>query len=199
MQNVDISVTSAGRRRTPAARDASGCATWPPAVVCSLATRWRNHACTRAGSCQRPATWRAVAGSRPSADARTGPAGRPAGTCGAPGLVARRRLPGWPRFARGFFLFSSGSATQALVQGRFDPLETGFRSVLSSTASRAVQSTVHVCPLPRGGRFGPRKRESSPRRRGGPPLSQVSSLETALLTSTHTREELWRREMLPLL
>jgi hypothetical protein len=137
MQNADIRMTSAGRCRTQAARDASGRATWPPAVGFSPATRWRSNARTRAGSRTHPrgkphapATWRAVAGSRPGADARAGGrAGRPAGTRGAPGLVTRCRLAGsagWPRFARGFFLFSSGSATQTPVQGRFDPLEAGF-------------------------------------------------------------------------
>jgi hypothetical protein len=76
---------------------------------------------------------------------------------------------GWPvrLLATGFSIFLSGSVARSAVQARFSTLGSGFRPVLSSTTSSAVQSTVHVHPLPRGGRFCQEKR-------GGPPLSQVS-------------------------
>jgi hypothetical protein len=56
-----------------------------------------------------------------------------------------------------FPVFCVVSATQSPIRVRFRPLKTGFRQVLSSTASSVVQSTVHDRPPPWEGRFDPKK------------------------------------------
>jgi hypothetical protein len=94
-------------------------------------------------------------------------------TCGTLPLAARRSVSPAGPVAPGF-PFSERFSDPGFGSGPVHVPRVWFSPVLSSATSSAVQSTVHVRPLPWGGRFGAKKEESSPRRRGGAPHSQVS-------------------------
>jgi hypothetical protein len=129
---------------------------------------------------QKPGRARAPAGPRGS---------RPLAACSARGSAGGRGLSPWPgqvaargRLAErwlhgpagsaGFSISCAVSVTQRLVRLRFEPLGSGSSLVFTSTASSTFPCTLQ-CRGEVG--LGPRNRESSPRRRGGAPDSQVSS------------------------
>jgi hypothetical protein len=93
------------------------------------------------------------------------------GQVAARGRLAERWLHG-PAGSAGFSISCAVSVTQRLVRLRFEPLGSGSSLVFTSTASSTFPFTLQ-CRGEVG--LGPRNRESSPRRRGGAPDSQVSS------------------------